>query len=691
MATLLLAGGLTFTACSDDDEPTIYNQPIVSSASVITGDAVQTAVSATITGKITDLSSLSTSAYKAGIKLVTDTMTTKIQNGEEIDATLGDDGTFTVEKTGLKKNQKYYYAAFVTLQGKVSYYGEVKTFTTTDATVSATKATDITMNQATLSGTLANVTTLPSDATLSAGMLLSRGKDDTSFSAGKDITVSDVATAQKGTPFTLKVKGLLPNTKYYYKAYMKLNDGYIYSSIDSLTTADFTTEFVDLGLSVQWAKTNIGASSEEEEGGLYSYGDPTGLQESATGSYANVDITGSNLDICAASASGGRLPSVSEVQELLQKCQIEDATENGVAGYKVTGPNGNSIFIPKAGVRNGSVVDGEGSRAELWTGSIDGNDATRAYTFDVSSKTFGAATTSLGLSARAVRQTVVPFTNSKLVLGNNNDDARIEIYNAYGSTKDNPGLDATSFMFTKKMYVTFTIVGLPDGTAPFNATIGFADGSWSVQDWSSSVTVKGNGTYTIPVTATQTAKGVNVFVIDLKGKAGLFDDGSVKAFINSIVVDDDSYLSAGYTTDGQTIDQSKLVYGNLESNKDDYRIEIYNAYGETNTKGACANFSNLDVGNALHVVFSLEGMGTLTTPCRASIMFASGDLSCQNWDFNCKGSTEVTKDGVYTASIYPTTGAGGTPAVFTVDIKDLKKQIADLSTVKAKVLGIFWE
>ncbi len=684
IVSLLLAGAFMLASCSDNDNSTIYHSPIISS--VTTGDVSATAVSAVFTGSVKDLSSQSSASYRVGVKL--STSETDVKTGTEINASPNSDGSFTVEQDGLQRNQTYYYCTFVNLQGKVSYYGDVKSFVTTDASVVTISASDIQANKATFGGQLNDVGNLPSSATLSGGVKISMCKDEASLLSGKDISLSDLSSATAGKAFSLVDKGLLPAKKYYYVAYMKLNDGYILGKVDSLTTSDYETQFVDLGLSVKWAATNIGASSEEEAGGLYGYGDPTGLQENPDASYATGDISGSSLDIALASASGGRLPTVTEAQELVNKCVFSDTIVNKVPCFKVTGPNGNSIVVPKAGSRNGDTVSGEGSEAYFWTGSIDPNSTDHGYTVNLGNKSFKTSSTFMGLSVRAVKQTLIDFDNSKLVLLNNSADARIEIYNEYGATKNDPGLDPAGFMFTKKMYVTFSIYGLPKNIAPFDATIGWADASWSPSDWSSSVRVIGDGTYTIPVTVTETARGIAVFVIDLKGKAGLFDDGTVKAYINSIVVDDDHYLNYGSTSDGQSIDNSKLIGGDIEKNGK-YRIEIYNVYGSGSKDNPTFSPTNMNFSHRLRVIFSLSGIGKLSTSCRADLIFADASWGVSNWGQSV-GSTNVAGDGIY--SVYLDTGGSSAiapPNVFAVDIDGLSSSVG-ADRVKACLLGVYW-
>ena len=81
------------------------------------------------------------------------------------------------------------------------------------------------------------------------------------------------------------------------------------------------------------------------------------------------DISG-NPQYDAATANWGgtwRMPTQSEHQELLSNCTWEWTTLNDVYGYKVTGPNGNYIFLPAAGYRYGSSSRYVGSYGRYWS------------------------------------------------------------------------------------------------------------------------------------------------------------------------------------------------------------------------------------------------------------------------------------------------------------------------------------
>ena len=108
---------------------------------------------------------------------------------------------------------------------------------------------------------------------------------------------------------------------------------------------------IDLGLSVRWATCNVGASSPEDFGGLYAYGDPTGVKFVEDKSeYPFIVITNTDLDMAKSNwGDGWRLPTKKEFKELIDKCRWLYVEDKGIKGYKLIGSNGNEIFLPFAG------------------------------------------------------------------------------------------------------------------------------------------------------------------------------------------------------------------------------------------------------------------------------------------------------------------------------------------------------
>ena len=119
-------------------------------------------------------------------------------------------------------------------------------------------------------------------------------------------------------------------------------------------------EWVDLGLSVKWATCNIGASSPSDYGDYYAWGETWTKSEyrednSVTHGKTMDDISGDvRYDAARANWGGSwRLPTASEILELVNKCTWIWTRQGGHKGYRVTGPNGKSIFLPAAGFRYG--------------------------------------------------------------------------------------------------------------------------------------------------------------------------------------------------------------------------------------------------------------------------------------------------------------------------------------------------
>ena len=135
-------------------------------------------------------------------------------------------------------------------------------------------------------------------------------------------------------------------------------------------------EYVDLGLSVKWATCNVGANSPEEFGQYFAWGETTTKAEytadnSTTYGKTMNDISG-NAQYDAATANWGgnwRMPTSDELYELIDNCTWKWTTQNGVNVYKVTGPNGNSIFLPAAGYRYWSSLYDAGSDGYYWSSS----------------------------------------------------------------------------------------------------------------------------------------------------------------------------------------------------------------------------------------------------------------------------------------------------------------------------------
>ena len=155
-------------------------------------------------------------------------------------------------------------------------------------------------------------------------------------------------------------------------------------------TAAAPTGFVDLALpsGLLWCEHNVGASTPYEDGLYFSWGNVTGhtgddgydFGETNDGPYAQTPgaaLTGNiptNGTYDAARHNMGspcRMPTVGEFQELNKNCDSEWTDEDGVTGIRFTSRiNGNSIFFPVSGLRDGTGLNYRGSRGYYWSASL---------------------------------------------------------------------------------------------------------------------------------------------------------------------------------------------------------------------------------------------------------------------------------------------------------------------------------
>ena len=317
MKTKILAGilslalGFCAVSCDDDDDYSPAKGTLVQS--VVTGSSDVTATTATLNGTVSGLQNQSSAAYTVGFYYGS-------SEAELTNNVVGSlDGTkMSATLTGLENNTTLFYQAYVTLQKTVTYKGEVKSLVTTNAKVSTSDASAVGINAATVGGV---ATDAPSSAV--CGVVFAASSDAETVRAGLK-----VAAAADGT-FSLTQKGLLPAATYYYAAYVDLGSGVIYGDVKEFTTQEFAMDadrdFVDLGLSTKWCKFNIGATSASELGGLFAFGDTTGVCSSTSLSDYSpaADIYKTRSDIAFRSLAKATIPTADEFEELFEKCDVE--------------------------------------------------------------------------------------------------------------------------------------------------------------------------------------------------------------------------------------------------------------------------------------------------------------------------------------------------------------------------------
>lgn len=163
---------------------------------------------------------------------------------------------------------------------------------------------------------------------------------------------------------------------------------------------------IDLGLSVKWASFNLGATKPEEYGEYFAWGEIEPKENYSWSTYKwcmnssslqlikycnnssygyneftdNKTVLDPEDDAAAIALGGGwRMPTKAEQDELRNSCTWTWTSKNGVNGRLVTGVNGNSIFLPAAGSRADTDLNGTGSYGGFWSSSLKADNQSLAY------------------------------------------------------------------------------------------------------------------------------------------------------------------------------------------------------------------------------------------------------------------------------------------------------------------------
>ena len=166
--------------------------------------------------------------------------------------------------------------------------------------------------------------------------------------------------------------------------------------------------WVDLGLSsgTLWATRNIGASSPEDYGDHFAWGETepkdyffwTNYIWNVGGAYCSLiryntdpffgevdDRTELLLQDDAAYVNWGsswRIPTKTQLEELRDQCAWQYTEKNGINGFLFTGPNGKTLFLPAAGYCDVASIYGVGYNGYYWSRTLNSGDPKEAYYLD---------------------------------------------------------------------------------------------------------------------------------------------------------------------------------------------------------------------------------------------------------------------------------------------------------------------
>ena len=278
-----------------------------------------------------------------------------------------ENGSFSVKVYGLAPSSDYYYRTFAK-SGTSIAYGETKVFHT-DASSDVVITGDysnVTYSSARISGYLNLDKT--NYSSLSYGFI---------FNGKAIITASNLDDDNR---FSIDKTKLCDNTLYTYQAVVQIDGNMYYGEELSFETPEIVVETsgaVDLGLSVKWSATNLGASSPELFGSYFAWGETTtkssyswsnykwcmGTEKTLTKyntdpEYGIVDnIMTLELEDDAAHVNLGgnwRMPTSSEFSELINNCNWVWSKYKGQPGCKIiskiSGYTEKAIFLPHYGI-----------------------------------------------------------------------------------------------------------------------------------------------------------------------------------------------------------------------------------------------------------------------------------------------------------------------------------------------------
>ncbi|MBO6216590.1 MAG: hypothetical protein J6N73_02930, partial [Prevotella sp.] len=163
----------------------------------------------------------------------------------------------------------------------------------------------------------------------------------------------------------------------------------IESNMVYVIRANCNNYVVDLGLPVRFLNHNMNAFAPEEYGGYYAWGEleDKGYYNTSNYTYQNTSISQlpKNIRLTDMDVAHMRLgqnfsiPTAAELRMLVDSCTWTWTTLGGHNGYKVTGKNGNNMFLPASGYRSNSSNSEITSRGLFRSSQLIGNGSKRNW------------------------------------------------------------------------------------------------------------------------------------------------------------------------------------------------------------------------------------------------------------------------------------------------------------------------
>jgi len=384
-------------------------QTTVSAPTVTTNSASNvTTTGATLSGNVTSDGNATVTARGFVYGTSANNLSQTVQSGSGT-------GSYTASLTGLASGTTYYYKAYAT-NSEGTGYGEIMLFTTT-ASTGVTSLTILNEQYEVITNTTVNMgneiyfkVKNNSSSEIANIKCYLRVSADENAEYGEDGYWEFCSTQcgiNGGCPKFTLAAGAEQLVHLFFSQVNDTHDFMIYTyptsgdptavfSIHIIEVSDPTGYtnghgYVDLGLpsGTRWATCNVGASTPTAYGNYYAWGETTTKSSYTSDNYtysSNPTTLPSSADAATSNwGSGWRMPTQTEMQELINNCTVTWTTQNGVNGRLFTGSNGNSIFLPAAGYRYDSELYVAGSYGNYWSSSLYSGSTDYAWGLDFGS------------------------------------------------------------------------------------------------------------------------------------------------------------------------------------------------------------------------------------------------------------------------------------------------------------------
>ncbi len=212
------------------------------------------------------------------------------------------------------------------------------------------------------------------------------------------------------------------------------------------------SKYVDLGLSVKWAKCNIDANSPEEIGSYFAWGETATKTEYSESNYFDKSyskfknsgkkiICGTTNDIATKRlGKSWQMPTKKQIDELVNNLEWSYTTINGQEVLEGIASNGNSIIFPITGMYAGSSIQSK-SQGCYWGGELyaNANDNSKASMFSFFKGQSPRSSNYYRYEGMAIRPVYVDDSENSGSGGSSASSSKVEVASISIGSKDKQG------------------------------------------------------------------------------------------------------------------------------------------------------------------------------------------------------------------------------------------------------------